>query len=522
MKKILFILIFIVALATSCEPLQFDDPSTFTLDEAIEITPDYYFKITSSAFHSALFWSFDALLSTSGFALLGDQMTTHNTSYGWLDLNREPRTSLNTSDSYMGYSVLAGPYSDFYQANLDATKVIAGLDKGNPGIDDKGVNRTDEVYAVAHLTKGISQGFLGAIYDRGLIVDEDLGAAIEPDFPHSYKELIENAVAHLDKAISYAGKASSITLDDFATNAVADKDVFIKYANSLAARFLASIPRDREEARVLGNDFWNRVLRYAQAGITEDFTTAPLTVYSSTVFYNYSTSYLSFTVSGVPYLPVDTKLAYFADATGTYPAEYPTDNTVLGPVETNDARFYQYFRYYAAFGGYVNPDYGRQMFSNYGRIRWGDGYNDALYNKRQVVMLAEEVRLLRAEAKFWTGDLAGAAAELNAPNADRIALGGLPPVPATEAALEYVMHYEWAISIDIAGGNVGPFAYQRRHNLLQPGTPTQFPITQDQLNLTSIKPYTFGGVDHAGEKGVWGETGTAGNDWGWKGTKVLY
>jgi hypothetical protein len=520
MKKILFI--FIVAFATSCEPLQFDDPSTFTLEEAVEVTPDYYFKITSSAFHSALFWSFDATGSTSAFALLGDQITTHNTTYEWLDFNREPRISLNTSDSYGGYDVLSAPYWYFYQANLDATKVIAGLDKGHPGVDDQGVDRTDEVYAVAHLVKGISQGFLGATYDRGLIVDEDLGPGIEQDFPHSYKELIENAVTHLDKAISYAGKASSVKLDDFAANAVAEKDLFIKYAYSLAARFLASIPRDREEAKALGNGFWNRVLQYAQAGLTEDFTADPLSAWSSTTFYNNSTSYLSFTVSGVPYLPVDTKLAYFADATGTYPAEYPTDNTVLGPVETNDARFSQYFRYYAAFGGYMNPDYGRQMYSNYGRIRWGDGYSDALYNNQQVIMLAEEVRLLRAEAKFWTGDLVGAAAELNDPDADRIALGGLPPVPATEAALEYVMHYEWAISIDIAGGNVGPFAYQRRHNLLQPGTPTEFPITQDQLNLTPVKPYTFGGTDHAGEKGVWGETATAGNDWGWKGTKVLY
>lgn len=521
MKNRYFItLILAIFFCTSCEKLQDDDPSTLTLEEALKITPDYYFKIASSSLASSMFWANDGTFATSGFALLADQMTTHNRTNQWIDFNLEPRTPLNTSDTYGGRNVIFVPYQYFYQSNLNATKVIEGLDKGNPGIDAKGKVRTEEIYAVAHLVKGISQGNLGATYDRGLIVDQDKGVATEQAYPNSYKELIENAIKHFDLAIVHANLAPAIKLDDFYPNVVADKPTFIRYANSLAARFLSSIPRDKEEAKALGPVFWKRVLDYAEKGLTDDFTTVPYGGIGT--YYNYSTYYLSFLVSGLPYLPMDIKIAYFADSTGTYPDAYPTDNTVLGPVKTDDQRFTQYFRYYSGFGGYLDPNLGRQMFSNYGRIRWGDGANAAQYSQRQVVMLSEEVRLLRAEAKFWANDLPGAAAELNDPKADRIAKGKLRLVPATEAAIRYVLHYEWAIGIDIAGGNVGPFAFMRRHNLLQPGTPTEFPITQNQTILTTIQPYTFGGIENAGKKGVFGEVSTAGTDWGWRGKKVNY
>lgn len=511
--------ILLIVFATSCEKLQFDDPVTFTIEEALEITPDYYFKVTASAFSSALFYSNDGAYSTTGLGILADQITTTNRNLEWWDFAKEPRIALNPSESYGGRDVIYAPYFYFYQANLNATKAIAGLDAGNIGVDDQGNDRTNEVYAVAHLVKGIAQGYIGATYDRGIIVDEDLGVETPLDYPHSYKELIENAISHFDKAINYANQSSSITLGDFYTNVDADKTLFIKYVNSLSARLLASIPRDKEEAQALGAPFWNRVLQYAEAGVTEDFTTVPYL--GSGNYYNYSTYYLASIASGAAYLPLDIKVAHFADNTGTYPDSYPTDNTVLGPVQTDDARFANYFNYYSGFG-FLLADRGRHLFSNYGRIRWGVGTSDAAYNQRQVVFLAEETRLLRAEAKFWLGDLTGAAAELNASTARRKSEGGLNDVPATEVVLRYVLHYEYAIEIDVAGGSINPFAFLRRHNLLQPGTPTQFPITENQLKLTTIPIYTFGGISAAGQKGIWGETGTAGNDWGWKGTKVNY
>lgn len=520
MKCIYKILLASSILATACQKTQFDDPVTFTLNEALEITPDYYFKVAAGAFSSALFYSNDGPYSTTGLGSLADQITSTNRNLEWWDFSKEPRISLNPSESYGGRDVIYAPYYYFYQANLNATKVIEGLDAGNKGVDAAGNDRTNEVYAIAHLVKGISQGYLGSTYDRGLIVDKDLGASIEQGYPNSYKELLENAAKHFDLAISYAYKANSITLSDFYVNVVADKEVFIKYANSLAARLLASLPRDKAEAATLGTEFWNRVLTYAKAGLTTNLTTVAYA--GSGNYYNYSTYYMANVISGpAAYLPVDIKLSYFADRTGNYPDSYPQGNTVLQAVETDDVRFHQYFKYNSAFG-FLLPERGRELFSNYGRIRWGTSSSTAAYNNRQTVFLAEETRLLRAEAKFWLGDLTGAAAELNDPTARRKTIGTLKDVPATEAALRYVLHYEFAIEIDIAGGNTAVFGFMRRHNLLQPGTPTQYPITENQLKLTNTTLYTFGGTGNLGQKGIWGETTTAGADWGWKGKKVIY
>ncbi|WP_333886069.1 hypothetical protein [Sphingobacterium siyangense] len=129
--------------------------------------------------------------------------------------------------------------------------------------------------------------------------------------------------------------------------------------------------------------------------------------------------------------------------------------------------------------------------------------------------MAEETRLLRAEAKYWLKDYDGAAAELNASTASRKQKGGLPDVIANASALRDAIHYEYAIEIDGAGGTFVPFSFMRRNDLLQGGTPTQFPIPQIQLELIGEPVYTFGGNESAGEKGKFGELGTA-RDNGWK------
>ncbi len=524
MKKIYYKLLITASLfgTAGCEKMQFDDPVSFTIEEAKALTPDYYFKLTTASFASSIFYSFDGPSSTAGFSILADQTTTTNRNLEWWDFAKEPRIPLNPSESYGGRDVLYVPYYYFYQANLNATLALEGLYAGNPGIDANGNDRTNEVYAIAHFIKGVSQGYLGATYDRGVIVDKNLGGSGLQEYPNSYKELIENGVAHFDSAIVYANKASSITLSDFYVNVIGNKTTLIQFANSLAARFLASIPRDKTEAKALGAAFWNKVLTYAQNGLTTDLTTAGYG--GSGHFYNYSARQLYTLINSntAAYLPIDIKLAHFADNTGTYPDSYPTNSTtVLDAIQTDDARFHQYYRYFPAFG-FLLEERGRHLFSNYGRVRRGFGANPVTYDNRQVVFVAEELRLLRAEAKFWLDDFAGAAAELNASTARRKAIGGLRDVPATEAALRYVLHYEWAVEIDVEGGNLGPFAFMRRHNLLQPGTPTQFPIVENQLKLTPNQLYTFGGEANIGVKGIWGETGTAGADWGWKGTKVNY
>ncbi|WP_315816335.1 hypothetical protein [Paraflavitalea speifideaquila] len=130
---------------------------------------------------------------------------------------------------------------------------------------------------------------------------------------------------------------------------------------------------------------------------------------------------------------------------------------------------------------------GRGLFTNYFRIRWFNTRNTL--NTPGAInpyFLYEEIRLLKAESKFWLKDYPAAAIELNAATASRIAKGKLPPVAATEADIRKALHYEYAIEIDDAGGAFIPFTFMRRNNLLIGGTPTQYPIPQLQLELIKI------------------------------------
>lgn len=515
MKKLSIITLLIITI-TACEKTQFDDPTTYTIQEAIQVTPDYYYKLASGNLNSALFNLNDGYNFGFGMGTLADQTTVTNRVQEWWDFAKEPRVQLNNSQSYSGVTHFSRPYDVFYKVNLNANIILEAFEKGEKGIDAKKVDRTTEIKAIAYLLKGMSLGYLGAIYDRGLIANKNEGALGAKTLQNSYKELIEASAGFFDLAIATAATAPSITLSDFYINVKLDKPGFIQFANSMAARVLASMPRDKAEAQALGATFWNRVLKYADAGFTTDF----LTTYVSGGYYNYNVYYGLVESGGGPYLPADIKIPYMASKPGTYPNSYPLDESViLAPVQTDDARFTKYFKYGTAFG-FLRSDRGRNLFSNYKHNRWsvaGSFPNTTtVTGYTNPVFLAEEVRLLRAEAKMWTGNLAGAAAELNAASAERISLGKLPAIAATEAAIRYTLHYEYAISIDLAGSSINPWSFMRRNDLLQKGTPTEFPIPEQQLLLTGDEIYTFGSVESSGAKGKFGETTSASGIGAWK------
>jgi hypothetical protein len=159
---------------------------------------------------------------------------------------------------------------------------------------------------------------------------------------------------------------------------------------------------------------------------------------------------------------------------------------------------------------------GRGLFSNYKRVRWANSSNSLnVPGAINPYFLTEELRLLRAEAKFWLKNYTGAVAELNDPGASRKNKGQLPDVAATENDLRKALHYEYAIEIDGAGGAFVPFTFMRRNDLLIGGTPTEYPIPQKQLELLGIDLYSFGGIENAGITGIYNEL-TSARDNGWK------
>jgi hypothetical protein len=506
MKHILYLLL-IIGFITSCKKTNFDDPSSFTNQEATELIKDLGYKLVTSSVQT----TFNTTTSSAGvhFSLLADQTTNTNGNSSWWDFANEPRLRLNNNASYRGATTWNTFYNNFYQANLDATIALGLIEQQKKVIvDNQGNDRTNDCRIAAYFSKGVSQGYLGVIFDKGIIVDDP--TLTTRDFPNSYKELIANGLKHIDKAIELAEASASIKFD-FLSGTTITKSDFIRLSNSLAARILSSLPRDKGEAASLGAAHWNKVISYAEKGITTDFTIATVTG----GYYNQLLSLLvQRNADGSGWLSPDIKIPYLADKTGTTPAFYPSTG-VLPAITSDDARFYQYFGYTPSFGIMLESR-GRGLFTNYVRVRWFNTKNTL--NTPAAInpfFLVEEIRLLKSESKFWLKDYAGAASELNAVTASRNIKGKLPPVSATEEGLRKALHYEYAIEIDGAGGAFVPFTFMRRNNLLIGGTPTEYPLPQLQLELTKNTVYTFGGKGFFGEKGSNGEVATASNE-GWK------
>lgn len=509
MKKIIYSLL-AIGLLVSCEGVDFDDPTTLTNEEAVEKIKSLGYVLTTSSLQT----TFNSTTNNAGgshFSLWADQSTNTNGSQSWWDFANEPRLRLNNNAAYRGNAAVREIYSNFYQANLDATKVIDLIENQQVTIyDEEGADRTADCLIGAYYAKGVAQGYLGVIFDRGIIVDAvDITLR---EFPHSYKDLIENGIAHLDKTLELIAVAENLNFD-FLTGVTISRNELISLTNAMAARILSSVARDKAEAESLGDAHWRRVLNYAEKGFTSDFLIT--TVVGG--YYNALVDVLERPYGTASYVPVDIKIAYLADKNKVTPTSYPLNNNIiLGPIETDDKRFYQYFTYTSNFGILLEAR-GRGLFSNYMRSRW-------MYPKQSTLnvagainpyFLSEEVRLLRSESKFWLKDYVGAAAELNATLAARKAKGNLPDVAPTIDALRAGLHYEYAIEIDAAGGTFVPFSFMRRHDLLQGGTPTQFPVPQIQLELIGLDTYTFGGKDYIGETGIYGERVTAADN-GWK------
>lgn len=506
MKKIAYLLLSIYLLV-SCKKIGFDDPSSFTNDEANAQIRDLGYKLVTSSVQT----TFNTVTSSAGvhFSLLADQTTNTNGNSSWWDFANEPRLRLNNNASYRGAVTWNTFYNNFYQANLDATIALDIIEVQKKNIvDNLGNDRTKDCQVAAYFAKGVSQGYLGVIFDKGLIVDQ--ANQDTRSFPNSYKELVANGLKLIDRSIALAEENEGLKFD-FLTGVSIDRITFIQLANSLAARILSSLPRDKNEAAALGDAHWNKVIDYASKGVSSDYTIATVTG----GYYNQLVSFLvQRNTDGSGWLAPDLKIAYLADKTGNTPTFYPASG-VLPPISSNDKRFDQYFGYTPSFGIMLESR-GRGLFTNYYRIRW--------YNNRNTLntpgavnpfFLYEEIRLLKAESRFWLKDYAGAAGELNEANAARSAKGALPPVDATADALRHALHYEYAIEIDDAGGAFIPFTFMRRHNLLIGGTPTEYPLPQLQLELTRNTVYTFGGKAFSGEKGSFGEVATAPNE-GWK------
>ncbi len=249
----------------------------------------------------------------------------------------------------------------------------------------------------------------------------------------------------------------------------------------MAAMTLAYSARNAAEAATVP---WARVLTYANAGITQDFTV----IGDATSWYSMIVGYGNLD----SWVRTDMRLINRMDPTLNAKYSGITSDLAASTNPAADARINTDFQ---NTGGVIgDPARGIYMQSSWFHKRYRPyAYNQPTTFQGPVpYILKAENDLLIAEALVRTnGDLARAATLINN---TRVTRGQLAPVTAASgsAALLNAIDYERDVELLMTNG-MGLF-HARIRDRLQPGTFRHLPIPAKELETLQLPVYTFGGV----------------------------
>ncbi|MCB9263893.1 MAG: RagB/SusD family nutrient uptake outer membrane protein [Lewinellaceae bacterium] len=434
-------------------------------------------------------------------SVTADALTLGMDDFGARRMSDEPRAPYNNrlTENETYRQVAEIPWYGCLSAAASASDVIAALDGGIS--IDKGGPQDESVLAAAHFLRGVSWGYLGLIFDRGLLVNESDAPDAMPSFS-DYSEMAGAAVDELEEAISIAGALGPDFIHTSFNGLTLDAEQFARLSHSYAARFLAQWPRTPEENLEVD---WAAVEAHAEAGLQEDF--APLA--DGKLWQSYQQYAFAETGMGPFWARVDQRLVAALDP--SQPPRYPEVEAQGEPpltsptAQSNDQRLASDF-VFVPFNSFP-AEAGEWNFSHYKHNRnqafpgfAGDGHSSG----PMPVFLAADNDLLKAEALLWQSDKSGAIAVINA--GARVSRGGLPPLSgnASEQEVLRAIRYERAIELL----NTAPMGlwFDRRRSAprldyteldalggLQYGTPAQLPVPARELEVHGEDPYSFGG-----------------------------
>lgn len=491
-----------------------------------------------------------SLVSSWGVAMhhMSDQATATNAfrSY-WPDFSGQPRRAINNTTAYSAEAAINTYWGDLNSTSATANQFIGLIEQEGTEFVDNGDDLTKQILSQAYFLRGLSRGYLGLIYDQAYLLEPNPeGTPENPEFS-DYGTVVQAAVSDLDKAITLADEFESETglTFEFATMPNTSdswsKAEYQEILSSLAARFLAGQARTPAEAQ---NVDWAQVETYADNGLGGVNATSGLmdwtasNVGSSGDYANYLADWLNFVVTcgeGLStcagYNPTDVKQIHLLDP--DYPVNYPADKASSGeasldPAESDDPRL-GYF-VYTTNPGYLDPTRDPTLFTNYFSLRYFAN-NDWWPASHGVTLITSvEVDMLKAEAQLMQNNPAGAATTLNNSTAGdgTISLSiDLPSVQmgfmssngmsgghdltGTESTerFQWALLREYSVELSLMGGTGLQWYFMRRHDLLQPGTPTMFPVPGQELELTGRDNYTYGGASNAGNVG----SAAGNNEW---------
>ena len=506
--------------------LEVDNPNAPNADRAISDASDLK-SVLAGGYTS--FW--DGTYEAPGyypyphFDGWGDAMTTTNAFAGfWTMSVDEPRVQYQNTLSFADLGIVEVPWQNLSAAISASNDVIRQIENNDFQVVIDGDNQTAMVRAGAYFLRGISYGYLANIFDKAYITTQDFDPEEDlADLGFSpYSDVLGQARSDLQQARSIA-QGDSFTMDNFLPFSVpVTSDRLIRMANSFEARFVVSNPRSAEENNAIN---WSEIRSLAANGIEQDVV---MNLDGNAWFSNYQY------VSGLYwYWRVDNRILNMMDP--DYPIKYPADQagSAIPPAESDDARlcptsgdnpvfdevtFFQgdaiaiarteefdncYFAYDTD-QSFFRLERGPTLQSNYWYVR---DFIDQQWNIPTFgagpgpILLAEENRLMQAEAELRTGNKGAAVDLINA--GSRVNAGELPPLESSASDEEVfrTIFYERDIELYRTGMGLAYFDLRRRGQL-QRGTPLHLPVPATELQTVGQELYTFGGVSSAGQPGT--------------------
>lgn len=386
-------------------------------------------SLISTSFHTWFYGNYSYFSAGLALSNAAFQHSSPWANSGMEKYARLPRIPFINAVSDAEYEFMARPWFESYRAIAQAAEGLRSLEL--PSVQaDLTADELAQARAFGRFVQGLAHATIATVFDRGFIVDETTilsGGAGTPVHPAlvGYNDVMEAALGYFDDAIDLSGGKTWMFPEGW-VQAEVTGSYLARIAHSMKARFRASVARTPSERESVD---WTAVIADVDAGITEDYV-------------GYYDPFDGWALDVVGYGTYSdwSQMAYFiygmADQAGDFQAwealglgekrhELPNGDPVL--IVTSDNRFPQggtleeqrtrpgrYFGVVTAQevgNTWKRPERGTWRWSWYkilrGREYWGFGRYD------QPEIRLSEMRLLKAEGVFRSGDKGAAAAIIN-------------------------------------------------------------------------------------------------------------
>ncbi|MGX7689867.1 RagB/SusD family nutrient uptake outer membrane protein [Flectobacillus roseus] len=372
-----------------------------------------------------------------------------------------------------------------YGLNNAANSVLEVVEKTTFSGD--AATKKNTIKAWAYLWKGYAYSRIGSIYYAGLINN----ASSSTNGNYLAKEkIIDESNANYDKAAALLGAITNTA--DYSTimgalipsyfqtgkGAVPTTAQFIKNLNTLKARnIIVNTPVASMTAAQ-----WNQILTLTNAGVGA----------SDPVFAGNTNT------AGDIFSPLNYSVAARSVGANASGGTYKISERLIQDFNTGDKRLANNFNQFAVWVG--NSDRGNAFNTRWGIKDGGNGlagvmvYTNRTAGMAELYMLGsyEENELMKAEAKLYTGDIAGAATSINTVRTYQGA--GLAALASTDlATVKEELRKERRVALAFRGLS---FYDARRWGVLDSGRKNAVVISKDGKTINTKASITYGYLDY--------------------------